>query len=624
MKGILFSSDFVIDNNGNERLLEINTDTGILNTVLSLIDFTEFFSVLNQNNITKINVVYKNEYHKSFVDYLESKVQTDAVFITTFDKTIISENNIFPTIPTDTEDTFILRLAYDESAIIDSEYAKGTMGLLKLFVDNDDANSVCNFYHSSSLEGLYNTLELDLNNNSVIPDFVVKTTIERKQNSKFYKVGKSELSEPDRVNEFISVVGDSDKMIQQFHFSTGSVNENNKITSLRSFKIVYGSELDLISLVDYKIESILDLPVDLNSEIDNTKIDNKLSDKHYYEFATNFTKAPEKVLGGLLGTHEIMMADDSVKAIQDVVVGDRVKSYFISGSPMRDNVQEVFAWSITGNTFPSGSFLTSSFIESIYTASITNNLISELKIGGDVIYSATSNTFLVYQTDSNSMIYKRSLQIDPSNDLLINNEGNVQTINENNLYVLNEDTHKLVEIDVEEVDTYLIAGTENLLNTTFILTHNWYCFPAGTEITLENGDKKNIEDIEIGDMVLSFNEESGEYDVQKVLSKKQPIHNDLVKYTLSNKQSLISTYDHPIYVNGLNLASYNPNLTNERYEIGKEVVQIKVGDVVKLSNNIEVSIESIEVLPEIDTQTYIISVENNHNFFANNILVHNK
>ena len=60
MKGILFSSDFVIDNNGNERLLEINTDTAFLNNALPLIDFTNFFGILSSNNITEVSVVYKD------------------------------------------------------------------------------------------------------------------------------------------------------------------------------------------------------------------------------------------------------------------------------------------------------------------------------------------------------------------------------------------------------------------------------------------------------------------------------------------------------------------------------------------------------------------------------------
>lgn len=127
-----------------------------------------------------------------------------------------------------------------------------------------------------------------------------------------------------------------------------------------------------------------------------------------------------------------------------------------------------------------------------------------------------------------------------------------------------------------------------------------------------------------GDIVLSFNENTNEVESKKVIGLKQPIHNDLVKYHLSNGKTLTSTFDHPLYVNNLQLASFRPDLTNDRYNIDKIVVEIKIGDIVKLSNKSESKIEKIEVLPEVDTQTYIITVEDNHNFFANTILVHNK
>ena len=606
MKGIVFSSDFVVDSNGNERLLEINTDTAFLASAISLIDFTDFFTVLSNNNITKLNVVYKEEIHKPFVDYLEAEVNANANFITDFSKNIISETNIFPTIPVEDSDTFVLRLAYDESAILDSEYAKGTLNLLKLFADNNDTGSVAEFYHSSSLDGFYNTIESPINDDSSLPDFVIKTITERKKQGIFYKLGKSDLSNQDRLDEFISNVSVEDNMIQKYHFNSGSINENNKITSLRSFKIVYGANLDLISLLDYQIESIFDLPTNLNSEIDATKIDNELSSKHYYEFATNFTKTPLKVKGGILGTHEIVMEDESLKQIQDVLVGDRVKSYFISGSPMRDNVEEVFGWQNSGSSLPSGSYTTASYVENVFTASIENNIINEIKIGSDTLYSSVSNTFLVYQSDTDTMVYKKALRINPANDLLINNQGNTIAIDENNLFVLDVDNQKVVEIDVEDVDTYLIAGTDNFLNTTFIITHNW-CFVAGTKITLEDGSQKNIEDIKVGEKILSFNGLEMEASVVGEINNHEV--NNIIKLSFDSDITITTTYEHPFFV------------------VGKNWVKAKdllIGDVTLNVNGGQTTLKQIEYYDDTQTVYNLLSVSPNHNFYANNILVHNK
>jgi intein/homing endonuclease len=103
-----------------------------------------------------------------------------------------------------------------------------------------------------------------------------------------------------------------------------------------------------------------------------------------------------------------------------------------------------------------------------------------------------------------------------------------------------------------------------------------------------------------------------------------PIHDDLVEYTLSNGTKIISTYDHPYYVNGLQLASYKPNWTNERYDLPTEVISIKAGYRVNLIDKETAVIESILELDRVETQTYIFSVEGNRNFYANGILVHNK
>ena len=187
---------------------------------------------------------------------------------------------------------------------------------------------------------------------------------------------------------------------------------------------------------------------------------------------------------------------------------------------------------------------------------------------------------------------------------------------------------KIVEIiehsgDIKVYNLQDIQGNHNFFANN-VLVHNRFCFVAGTQITLEGGSKKNIEDIVIGDEVLSFNETSNLIEPKKVVELKQPIHSDLVKYHLSNSTTLTCTHDHPIYIDGLELASYKPEWTNERYNLGREVSQIKVGDMFRLSTYGHTAIKEIEVLPEVDTQTYIFTVEDNHNFYANDILVHNK
>ena len=134
MKGTLFSADFVTDKDNNLRLIEINTDTGIVNSQQSILDWSDFVNILNTNSITDVDVVYKYDIQHPIVESLETYLLANAPTIA-LTKIVVPSESIFPTSPEDSESKFILRMAYDESAILDSEYAKGTLGLLKLFAD---------------------------------------------------------------------------------------------------------------------------------------------------------------------------------------------------------------------------------------------------------------------------------------------------------------------------------------------------------------------------------------------------------------------------------------------------------------------------------------------------------
>ena len=172
-------------------------------------------------------------------------------------------------------------------------------------------------------------------------------------------------------------------------------------------------------------------------------------------------------------------------------------------------------------------------------------------------------------------------------------------------------------------------------NITYVwdaATGNWkhpeggtaVCFVAGTMITMSDEDSKRIEDVEVDDIVKSWNEESGEIEDKKVLEIIRPLHDDIVKLEFGDIETK-NTFDHPYYVKGKGWSSYKPEWTMDRYDIGN-ISQLEEGDTCYRYENGElhdVNLDSIEEdLGEV--QTYIFKVESNRTFFANNILVHNK
>lgn len=617
MKGTLFSADFVKDSNGNLRLLELNTDTGFINQELGNFNFSDFNQILLDNNISELDIIYKPDIHKYFVNQLSYSISSGITI------NLHKEDNstIYPTQVTNSDNKFILRLAYDESALFDSEYCKNRLNVFNLFTDNSINDYCVGYYHSSSL-GVKNTLTKEINPNN-IPDATIKDIDEAHNPIDFFKIGSQTENESieDRWNNFISENVAEDKLIEQYHFHPSSVDDNNHITSYRFLGIVYGSNLEVIPLHSYKISSIFDLPTDLTSEIVPNNYTNKIPDYHYYEFTTNFIKNDS---AGILSTHEILTDENTYKPISEFIIGDYVKSYYIYGSAEEESNTN---FSFSSNTFPSGSYLTSSTVIYKKLENLKYNSMFELKVDNDSLFSGLEKAFIVFESDSNTSSFKQIMNINPDVDYLFDIDGNLIDIDELNFYVSTDNNLDFIELDVEDTDTYIIKGS-----TAFnaVVSHNSPCFVTGTQILLENGLTKNIEDVVVGDYVVSFDLKNNEPKVSKVLNTFSKEIDKVVEYEFSDGSTLKATLDHPIYVINKGWVNYlgePEQYNNVSFEGTKpvkkiEVEKIEIGDVVKLHNG-DVKLVNMNIIEESTIVYNLSEIETYHNYFANNVLVHN-
>ena len=110
MKGTFFSADFVRDQNDDLRLIEINTDTGIIESQKSVFDWTEFFNILISNSITELVVVYKHSIQYPIIESLQEALEKNAPSIT-LTPILTPEDSIFPPTVDDNNSTFVLRMA---------------------------------------------------------------------------------------------------------------------------------------------------------------------------------------------------------------------------------------------------------------------------------------------------------------------------------------------------------------------------------------------------------------------------------------------------------------------------------------------------------------------------------
>ena len=638
MKGTLISSDFIKDSSGNYKFLELNTDAGISNTFIeNYLDLSPFINFISASSpqIDTVEVVYKPLVAIDFINHLSESLNASASFVTSFVRHEEDLDTIYPVSPTDSDNKFILRLAYDENAILDSIYAKDSLGALKLFHDNSSTSSI-GFYFSSSYDGELieiNSLEKSVNN-SQYPDLVRKAAGAADSSVQFIKLN-SGSSATAQINSFISESNVGGDVTTNFVIHSDSIS-SGVVQSVKSYSIIYGTTLSSIHLGSYNTQASFGLPTSSlvlgDAAYTNAKI---LHDKHYLEFSTA-TRKERRTKHGLYETEGLVSMSGDILLYNSIVTGSVMKSYHIEGLPNTDDENEYAPWTIVGTTFPVGSEVTSSIVTSISSQSIDHPELVQYKLTGDSEYKYTTKNLnlLVYDSGSNITKFINSQTIDKDIHYLFNSSGSLISIEESNIVVLNETTGSSYSVDVENSD--LVLTNSNTLGVSFIF-HNFTvqppcCFAAGTQVSLSNGDTKNIEDIVVGDEVLGWNGESLEPAFVTAIGHRHTVssHAEACKslgdepslYTI-NDTGLEFTPEHP-FLTKEGWKSLVPNPNDAPYKTEQEPMVLQVGDSI-LRNGEWEKIDTIGIVRSIpEERVYNITVDGLKSYVANGIVVHNK
>lgn len=151
------------------------------------------------------------------------------------------------------------------------------------------------------------------------------------------------------------------------------------------------------------------------------------------------------------------------------------------------------------------------------------------------------------------------------------------------------------------------------------------CFIAGTQVLMANNTTINIENVKIGDQVVSYDVDTGENYIVSVVNTIVNKHStNMAKLTLDNGIELTMTDYHPIYT----LQGWKSITNHMNYDT------LTVGDIVKINDGWAgiIAIDQYEL--ENPITTYTLDVigpnedpnrdDNTHdNFYANGIVVHN-
>lgn len=136
------------------------------------------------------------------------------------------------------------------------------------------------------------------------------------------------------------------------------------------------------------------------------------------------------------------------------------------------------------------------------------------------------------------------------------------------------------------------------------------CFDENMYVTQANGIKKQGKDIQIGDEVLSFNSDSGDIEPKKVFDVIDSGTKQCVQLTFSNNTTLTCSTEHKIWSG-----------------TGKYIQAdaLKTGDIVWTYTNkhIPTQIKVTDLKQIGERKCMDLTVEGNHNFYCNDILVSN-
>eukprot|EP01084_Bolivina_argentea_P168537 292250_1 len=150
------------------------------------------------------------------------------------------------------------------------------------------------------------------------------------------------------------------------------------------------------------------------------------------------------------------------------------------------------------------------------------------------------------------------------------------------------------------------------------------CFVNGTKILKSNTTSVDIENINVGDIILTYNLNMHKLESYPVKMVLKYLVNILVKIKLSNDTEIVCTPSHPFYVPKKQSWCC---IQKNAYDVYGE---LRVGDEVIDNKSNLVTIESIkyENIDSVDDDLIVVRTfaidGGNHNYFANGILVHNK
>ena len=403
MKAVLLATDYLKDIDGSFKILETNTSISIATQFpQNYFNGERFSQFVIDNGITEIYfLTHRGGSSVDSIDlnYNEGDELNSILIIApeSVDGEITyhikpSPNNVNPFFVEDASNRLIIRLAYDENALIDETYAKDNFNFLKLISDSDPS-LICPTYFNDGVDLTVDTLGQTIRDNGIYPNYIIKKRYPTTDYGTYPKVLKiNNIEELNLLKQNLL----EDELLQEYILNLNDL-ENGKLKTYRTVQMIYGSNLDVYDFMDpyfhtnkLPIDSTVDYDVNgyietwekpkFLQKVHNTTLNNRF---HTYSFSN------------------ILLNDNTVVSVNDVVVGDTIKSKLLYNLNLDDDhLWKTYSESST-NVFTQSSSATTELVSKEYGYDFTLSVKLILDNGLEFTYG---NDGVVLTEDSENNI----------------------------------------------------------------------------------------------------------------------------------------------------------------------------------------------------------------------------
>jgi hypothetical protein len=469
MKGTIIGTD-LLEQGDSVKILEINTNTTIYNSGADMLDYDPLFNVLIENNITDLHFIWTEG---TAYTPLTSTFRFEEILIQKCEENNINyhshqvpQNSITVPYIEDGDDKFILRQAFDTTAVVDEMYCADKFQFFNLMADTEFIPKT----YFTTTDMSMDTIDTVNYLNGDEPNILKKhryPTYEAKSLPSLHSI------ESDSDLTTMKSEMEENVLLQEFVYDEKNIIDG-RYNIIRSIDIIFGSNLDVINMGGYNQSTILPLSFSANEFVENTR---QLNQKSRYKYIT-------KELGNYASVDyhtdddtNILSYDGTLKNVSTIQLGDFIKSIdfrdFNGTGPSSDRNIEVFGWDSTVQQTQDTLVEVESELLRIASAEVDTIYIRITLSNGSTWTDAPSCSYYIEEKDSLSTKFEKVNKMFVGDKIVIldKDTNQLSTLEITGLEM--EHAKKTIyDLDFEPSDLFLVDVGDGLFS---VMHNSCYC-----------------------------------------------------------------------------------------------------------------------------------------------------